>query len=216
MNHCNYYDKPFNLDSIYEQLNSCQFISDSVEDNSMDQLGIEIVPPLPTNESNSNDNIFQNSPIFKSLSLEVALMTNTEDRCKTINRMLHTMLHLGSRNIVLNTLMSLIKWSFETEDVVIWKLDELGLTNVSKIVQFLRLLLILNTWTEREYKENQMLPNILEKNIFELLSRIIITLADNFQPSYSLTISIIVQVKYNMCNHIFNLLTYYCPYKNTL
>jgi len=193
MDHYNYFEKPFDINLVHEQLNSCQFISDSVEDNTMDKLGMEIFPSLPIMDSNFS-NTFQQSSIFKSLSLEAALMTSTEERIKAINRVFCTMSYLESRNIVINILMSLINWSFETEDIVAWKLDKLGFTNVSKIVKFIRLLLITNVWTEREYKENDILQNILEKDVLELLSHTIIALAEHFRPAYNFSISIPVQV----------------------
>lgn len=193
MDHYNYIDKPFNINVVHEQLNLCQFISDSVEDDTMDKLGMEIVPSLPVAEGNSS-NMFQHSSIFKSLSLEAALMTSAEERTKAINKVLYTISHLESRNIVINVLMSLINWTFETENLVAWKLDKLGFTNVSKIVQFMRLLLIMNVWTDSEYKENEILPNILEKNILELLSHTIVLLAEHFRPAYNFAVSIPVQV----------------------
>lgn len=204
MDHYNYIDKPFNIKVVHEQLNLCQFIPDSVEDNTMDKLGMEIVPSLPVVEESSS-NMFQHSSIFKSLSLEAALMTSAEERTKAINKVLYTISHLESRNIVINVLMSLINWTFETENLVAWKLDKLGFTNVSKIVQFMRLLLIMNVWTDKEYKENEILPNILEKNILELLSHTIIILAEHFRPAYNFAISIPVQVSifYNLINNIF-------------
>lgn len=193
MDHYNYIDKPFDINCIHEQLNSCRFISDSVEDSTMDNLGMEIIPSLPVTESSFSNN-FQHSSIFKSLSLEAALMTSTEDRIKAINKVFYTISHLETRSIVINILMSLINWTFETEDIVAWKLDKLGFINVSKIVQFIRLLLIMNVWTDREYKENEIFPNILEKNILEFLSHIIIVLAEHFRPAYNFSISIPVQV----------------------
>lgn len=193
MDHYNYINKPFDMNMVHEQLNSCKFISDSVEDNTMDKLGMEIVPPLHTTEGNSSK-IIQHSPIFKSLPLEAALMTSAEERLKAINRVFYTISHLESRNIVINILMSLINWTSETENKIAWKLDELGFTNVSKIVQFIRLLLITNVWTDREFTENEILPNVLEKNILELLSHTIISLAEHFRPAYNFAISIPVQV----------------------
>lgn len=193
MDHYNYIDKPFDLNGVHEQLNSCPFIFDSVEDNTMDKLGMEIIPSLPITEGSSS-NMFQHSSIFKSLSLEAALMTSSEDRTKAINKVLYTISHLESRNIVINVLMSLVNWTFETEDLIAWKLDKLGFTNVSKIVQFMRLLLVMNVWTDREYKENEILPNIREKNVLELFSHTIVILAEHFRPAYNFAISIPVQV----------------------
>lgn len=193
MDHYNYLDKPFDMDMIFEQLNSCKFKPESVEDNSMDKLGMEVVPSLTSFEGGSQK-ISQHSSIFKSLALEAALMTSAEERSKAINRVFHTMSHLVSRNIVINILMSLIHWTFESEDIVAWKLDMLGFTNVPKIVQFIRLLLIMNVWTDREYNENEMLPNKLEKNVLGLLSNIIIALAEHYRPAYNYAISIPVQV----------------------
>lgn len=192
MDHYNYLDNPFDMNAVHEQLNSCQFISESVEDNTMDKLGMEIVPSLHITEDGSN--MFQYSSLIKSLSLEAALMTNSEERTKAINRMFYTISHLTSRNIVINILMSLMNWTFETEDIIAWKLDKLGFTNVSKIVQFVRLLLIMNIWTDREFKENEILPIMVEKNVLELLSHTIVALAEHFQPAYNLAISLPVQV----------------------
>lgn len=189
----NHLDKPFDMNVIYEQLNSCKFKPESIEDNSMDKLGMEVVQSL-TSIEDSYLNTSQHSSIFKSLALEAALMTSAEERTKAINRVLHTMSHLVSRNIVINILMSLIHWTFESGDIVAWKLDKLGFTNVPKIVQFIRLLLIMNVWTDREYNENEMLPNKLEKNILGLLSNIIIALAEHYRPAYNYAISIPVQV----------------------
>jgi len=193
MDHYNYLHKPFDMNVIYEQLNSCKFKPESVEDNSMDKLGMEVVPSLTSIEG-SSQKIFQHSSIFKSLALEAALMTTAEERTKAINRVFHTMSHLVSRNIVINILMSLIHWTFENGDVVTWKLDKLGFTDVSKIVNFIRILLIMNVWTDREYNENEILPNKLEKNILELLSNIIIALAEHYRPAYNYAISMPVQV----------------------
>lgn len=193
MDHYNYINKPFNLNVVHEQLNSCQFICECVEDNNMDKLGREIVPSLLVTDGSSL-NMFQHSSIFKSLSLEAAIMTNSEERTNVINRMLYTISHLKSKNIVINILMSLINWTFETEDKVVWKLDELGFTNVSKIVQLIRLILIMNVWTDKEYKENEIWPNLLEKNVLELLSHIIVILAEHFRQAYNFAISIPVQV----------------------
>lgn len=193
MDHYNYINKPFDLNVVHEQLNSCQFISVSVEDKTMDQLGMEIVPPLPINES-STPFMFQHSSIFKSLSLEAALMTIAEERTKAIYRVYYTVSHLESRNIVINTLMSLINGTFETEDLIALKLDDLGFTNVSKIVHFMRLLLIMNVWSDREYNEVEILQNIIEKNVLGLLSHIIAALAEHFRPAYNYAISIPVQV----------------------
>lgn len=193
MDHYNYFDKPFDINMIYEQLNSCKFKPESVEDNNMDKLGMEVVPSIISFEGNSQK-MSQNSSIFKSLALEATLMTSAEERTKAINRVFHTMSHIVSRNIVINILMSLIHWTFESEDKVAWKLDKLGFTNVPKIVRFIRLLLIMNVWTDREYNENEMLPNKLEKDVLGLLSNIIITLAEHYRPAYNYTISIPVQV----------------------
>lgn len=189
MNYYNYINRPFDMKVVNEQLDSCKFISDSVEDNSMDKLGLEIVPSLPNTEGNSS-NILQHSPMFKSLSLEAALMTTAEDRIKAINRMFFTISHLESKNIVINILMSLMNWTFETEDLVVWKLEKLGFIDVSKIVNLIRLILIMNVWTDREYKENEILPNILEKNVLELLSYTIVKLAEHYQPAYKCAIAI--------------------------
>lgn len=195
MDHFNYIDKPFDMNMIHEQLNACKVISDCIEDNMIDKLGMEIVPSLPNTEGSSS-NMYQNSSISKSLSLEAALMSSAEERTKAISRVFYTISHLESRNIVINILISLTKWTFETEDIVVLKLDKLGFTNVSKIVEFIRLLLIMNVWTDREYKDNEILPNVLEKNILELLSHIIITLAEHFRPAYNFAISIPVQVSF--------------------
>jgi len=197
MDHYNYFDKPFDMNLIYEQLNSCKFKPESVEDNSMDKLGMEVVPSLSSNEDSSSK-ISQHSSILNlsSLSLEAALMTSAEERIKAINRVFHTMSHLASRNIVINILMSLIHWTFESDDIVVWKLDKLGFTNVPKIVQFIRLLLIMNVWTDGEYKENEMLPNKVENKILGLLSNIIISLAEHYRPAYNYAISIPVQVSF--------------------
>lgn len=195
MDHYNYVNKPFDMNLVHEQLNSCHFISDSVEDNTMDKLGIEICKPISINEGNSS-NLFQHSAIFKSLALEAALMTCSEDRTKAISRVFYTMSHLLSRNIVIKILMSLTNWAFEeqTEEKIVCKLDELGFTNVSKIVQFIRLLLIMNVWPDREFKENEIGVNLLEQNVLELLSRTIVLLAEHFRPAYNSVISIPVQV----------------------
>lgn len=192
MDHYNYLDKPFEMNAVHEQLNSCKFIPESVEDNTIDKLGMEIVPSLHMIEDGSN--MFQYSSLVKSLSLEAALMTTSEERSKAINRMFYTLSHLTSRNIVINILMSLMNWTFETEDIIAWKLDKLGFTNVFKTVQFMRLLLIMNIWTDREYKENEVLPNVIEKNVLELLSHTIVALAEHFRPAYNLAISLPVQV----------------------
>jgi len=189
----NHLDKPFDMNVIHEQLNSCKFKPASIEDNSMDKLGMEVVPSLTSIEG-SYLKTSQHSSIFKSLALEAALMTSAEERTKAINRVFHTMSHLVSRNIVINILMSLIHWTFESGDIVTLKLDKLGFTNVPKIVQFIRLLLIMNVWSDREYNENEMLPNKSEKNILGLLSNIIITLAEHYRPAYNYAISIPVQV----------------------
>jgi len=193
MDYYNYHDTPFDMNLFNEQLNSCELTLESVEDNSMDKLGIEVVPSLPDIEGSSSK-ISQHSPIFKSLSLEAALMTSAEERTKATYRVFHTMSHLQSRNIVINILIPLINWTFESEEIVAWKLDKLGFTNVPKIVQLIRLLLIMNVWTDREYKENEMLPNKLEKNVLGLLSNIIIALAEHYRPAYNHAISIPVQV----------------------
>lgn len=193
MDHYNHTDKPFNLNSVHEQLNLCQFIPESVEDYAMDKLGMEIVPALPISED-SFSSTNQHSYIFKSLSLEAALMTSTEERTRSINRVYHTMSHLESRNIVLSILMSLMSSSLETEDMVAWKLDMLGFTSVPKIMEFIKLLLIMNVWTDREYNGNDILPNVVEKNVLELLSHTIVTLAEHFRPAYNFAISIPVQV----------------------
>lgn len=189
----NFTDKPFDINTVYEQLNNCQFMPESIEDSYMDKLGTEIVPSLPVLECSSS-NMFQQSYTFKSLALEAALMTSAEERTKAVNRVFYSVSHLTSRNIVINVLMSLINSTFETEDIVALKLDKLGFTNVSKIVNFIRLLLIINVWTDREYKENETLPNILEKNTLELLSHTIAALAEHFSPAYNLAITIPVQV----------------------
>lgn len=205
MDHYHYIDRPFNLNAVYEQLNSCQFMFESIEDNNMDKLGRNIVPSFPVTEGSSL-NMLQHSSVFKSLSLETALMTNSEERSNVINRMFYTISHLESRNIVINILMSLINSKFETEDKVVWKLDELGFTNVPKIVQLIRLLIIMNVWTNKEYKENEILPDLLEKNVLELLSQIIVALAEHFQLAYNYAISIPVQVSifniYNMQSNL--------------
>lgn len=193
MDRYNYIDKPFNLNMIYEQLNSCRFIPETVDNNNMDKLGREIVPSLLVTDGNSL-NMFEHSSIFKSLSLEAALITNSEERTNVINRMFYTISHLESKNIVIHILMSLINWTFDTEEKVVWKLDELGFTNVSKIVQLIRIILIMNVWTDKEYKENEIWPNLLEKNILELLSHIIVVLAEHFKQAYNFAISIPVQV----------------------
>lgn len=193
MDHYNYVDKPFDLSMVHEQLNSCQFISDSVEDNTIDQLGMEIVPPLSVSDTNNSDTCSQ-SPIFKSLTLEAALMTNAEERTKAINRVFYTVSHLESRSIVINTLMSLINWTFETEDIVAWKLDELGFTNVSKIVHFIRLILIMNVWNDKEYNEAEISSTVIEKNVLGLLSHTIVALAEHYRPAYNFAITIPVQV----------------------
>jgi len=193
MDHCNYLDEPFDINMICEQLNHCKCKPESVEDNSMDNLGMEVVPSLTSIEG-SFQKISQHSSIVKSLALEAALMTSAEERTKAINRVFHTMSHLVSRNIVINILMSLIHRKFESEDIVVWKLDKFGFTNVPKIFQFIRLLLIMNAWTDKEYNENEILPNKLEKNVIGLLSNIIITLAQHYRPAYNYAISIPVQV----------------------
>lgn len=193
MDHYNYLNKPFDMNAVHEQLNACQFRPESVEDNTMDKLGMEIVPSLHMTEDGSSTMVKYFS-LMKSLTLEATLMTTSEDRSKAINRMFYTISHLTSRNIVINILMSLMNWTFETDDIIAWKLDKLGLTNVSKIVQFIRLLLIMNVWTNREYKENDILPNIIEKNVLELMSHSIIALAEHFRPAYNLAISLPVQV----------------------
>lgn len=193
MDNCNYLNKPFDMNAIHEHLNTCRFIPVSVEDNTMDKLGMEIAPSHHLTEDGSS-NMFQHSSLIKSLSLEAALMTSSEERTKAINRMFYTISHLKSRNIVINILMSLMNWTFETEDFIAWKLDKLGFTNVSKIVQFQRLLLIMNIWTDREYKENAFLPITVEKNVLELLSHVIVSLAEHFRPAYNLAISLPVQV----------------------
>lgn len=189
MDYYDYINRPFDMKAVNEQLDSCKFISDCVEDNSMDKLGMEIVPSLPNTESNSS-NIIQHSLIFKSLSLEAALMTTTEERIKAIYKMFYTISHLECKNIVINILMSLMNWTFETEDLIVWKLEKIGVTDVSKIVKFIRLILIMDVWTDREYKENEVLPNILEKNVLELLSYTIVSLAEHYRPAYNLAIAI--------------------------
>lgn len=195
MDHLNYIDKPFDMNVVHEQLNACKVISDCIEDNTIDKLGMDIVPSLPNTKGNSS-NMYQRSSVFKLLSLEAALMTSTEERTKAISRVFYTISHIESKNIVINILMSLINWTFETEDIVVLKLDKLGFTNVCKIVQFIRLLLVMNVWTDREYKENEILPNVLEKNVLELLSHIIVALAEHFRPAYNFALSIPVQVSF--------------------
>ncbi|VVC31643.1 Hypothetical protein CINCED_3A017272 [Cinara cedri] len=194
MDHYNYINKPFDMNLVHEQLNSCHFISDSVEDNTMDKLGMETCKPVSINEGNSS-NLFQHSAIFKSLSLEAVLMTSSEERTKAISRVFYTISHLLSRNIVIKILMSLTNWTLEeqTEEKFVWKLDELGFTNVSKIVQFIRLILIMNVWTEREFKESEIGANLLEQNVLEVLSRTIVSLAEHYQPAFNFAISIPVQ-----------------------
>jgi len=195
MDHYNYLDEPFDMNLIYEKFNSCKFNPESVEDNNMDKLGMEVVPSLTSTEGSSSKITQQPSILnLSSLSLEAALMTSAEERIKAINRVFHTMSHLASRNIVINILMSLIHWTFESDDIVVWKLDKLGFTNVPKIIQFIRLLLIMNVWTDGEYKENEILPKQLENNILGLLSNIIISLAEHYRPAYNYAISIPVQV----------------------
>lgn len=193
MDHYNHTDKPLNLKSAHEQLNLCQFIPRSVEDCTMDKLGMEIVPALPISED-SFSSTNQHSYIFKSLSLEAALMTSAEERTRSIIRVYHTMSHLESRHIVLSILRSLMNSSLETEDMVAWKLDMLGFTSVPKIIEFIKLLLIMNVWTDREYNDNEILSNVVEKNVLELLSHTIVTLAEHFRPAYNFAISIPVQV----------------------
>lgn len=196
MDHYNYVNKPFDMIVVHEQLNCCHFLSDSVDDDTMDKLGMEICKPVSNNEDNFS-NLFQDSAIFKSLSLEAALMTSSEERTKAISRVFYTISHLLSRNIIIKILMSLTNWTFEeeTEEKIVWKLDELGFTNVSKIVQFIRLLLIMNVWTDREFKENEIRANLLEHNVLELLSNTIVSLAEHFRPAYNFLISIPVQVR---------------------
>lgn len=208
MDYYNYINRPFDMKLVNEHLDSCKFISDSVEDDSMDKLGMEIVPSLPNTEGNSS-NILQHSPMFKSLPLEATLMTTTEERIKAINRMFYTISHLTSKNIVINILMSLMNWNFENEDLVIWKLEKLGITDVSKIVNFIRLILIMDVWTDREYKENEVLPNILEKNVLELLSFTIISLAEHYQPAYKLAIAIPSRVSIFKVFYLNNLNNFY-------
>lgn len=193
MDHYNHIDKPFDLNVVHEQLNVCQFVPESVEDDSMDKLGMEIIPSLSTTED-SPSNMTQHSYILKSLALEAALMTSVEEQTKSIKRVFYTMSHLESRNIIINILTSLINSTLETENIIAWKLDRLGFTNVPKIVEFLRLLLIMNVWTDKEYKENEISSNIIEKNVLGLLSHIMVALAEHFKPAYNFAISIPVQV----------------------
>ncbi|XP_027837521.2 probable E3 ubiquitin-protein ligase HERC1 [Aphis gossypii] len=201
MDHYNYLDEPFDMNLIYEKFNSCKFNPESVEDNNMDKLGMEVVPSLTSTEGSSSKLTQQLSILnLSSLSLEAALMTSAEERIKAINRVFHTMSHLASRNIVINILMSLIHWTFESDDIVVWKLDKLGFTNVPKIIQFIRLLLIMNVWTDGEYKENEILPKQLENNILGLLSNIIILLAEHYRPAYNYAISIPVQEIFMMAS----------------
>ncbi|XP_025408544.1 probable E3 ubiquitin-protein ligase HERC1 isoform X2 [Sipha flava] len=204
MDYYNYINRPFDMKSINEHLDSCKFISDCVEDNSMDKLGMEIVPSLPNTEGNSS-NILQHSPMFKSLPLEATLMSTTEERIKAINRMFYTISYLASKNIVINILMSLMNWTFESEDLVVWKLEKLGIIDVSKIVNFTRLILIMDVWTDREYKESEVLPNIIEKNVLELLSLTIVSLAEHYRPAYKLAIAIPSRDIYTMAveGHIY-------------
>lgn len=193
MDHYNHTNKPFNLNAVYDQLNLCQFKPECVEDFTMDKLGMEIVPAIPFSEDSSSSTN-QHSYILKSLSLEAALMTSAKERTKSINRVYYTMSHLESKNIVINILMSLMNSSLETGGIIAWKLNMLGFTNVPKIVEFIKLLLIMNVWTDREFKDNAIFSNVIEKNVLELFTHIIITLAEHFQPAYNFAISIPVQV----------------------
>lgn len=192
MDYYNHIDKPFDLNTVHEQLNLCQFKPQSVDDFTMDKLGMEVVSAFPISED-SFSSTNQHSYVFKSLFLEAALMTSADERTKSINRVYHTMLHLESKSIVINMLMSIMNSSLETEEIA-WKLDMVGFTSVSKIMEFIKLLLIMNVWTDREYNDNEILTNVVEKSVLELLSHTIVTLAEHFRPAFNFAISLPVQV----------------------